>query len=60
MINKIKDYSKCEISVGQNGWIWISGEPEQQARVARVIKMIEKEAHKQGLTDRVKNMMEGK
>ena len=60
MINTIKDYSKCEISVGQNGWIWISGEPEQQARVARGIKMIEKEAHKQGLTDRVKNMMEGK
>ncbi|MBI2041364.1 MAG: RNA-binding protein [DPANN group archaeon] len=60
MIALMKDATGCEITVGQNGLVWISGQADKQAVVARVIKFIEREAHKQGLTDKVKEMLRGK
>jgi len=57
MIKLLKDGSDCDIVVGQNGLVWIKGLPEKTALVAKAIKLIEKESHKSGLTDKVKNMM---
>ena len=60
MIKTMKDLTGCDVTVGQNGLIWIGGAPDKQAVVARAIKFIEQEAHKQGLTDKVKEMLSGK
>ncbi len=60
MIKLLKNYSGCDIVVGQNGLVWIKGTPEKEALVANVIKKIEKESHTKGLTDKIKAMLEGK
>ena len=59
MIKMLKDHSNCDITVGQNGLIWIKGDAEKQALVSRIIKVIEKESHLPGLTDKIKHMLEG-
>lgn len=54
MISMLKKDSGCQIYVGQNGRIWISGKNrEDEALVAGAIKKIEAEAHTTGLTDRI-------
>ena len=58
MINTIKDATKCMITVGQNGVVWISGEPAQEALAEKTIKKIEKESHISGLTERIKEFLE--
>ena len=58
MIKMLKDHSNCDITVGQNGLIWIKGDAEKQALVSRIIKVIEKESHLPGLTDKIKVMLE--
>ena len=60
MVKMIKDMSGCDVVVGQNGWIWIKGTPESEAKVELIIKKIEREAHIKGLTDKIKAMLEGK
>ena len=60
MIKMLKDASKCDILVGQNGWVWIKGEPERTMKVIEAIKKIEKESHTRGLTDGIKKMLEDK
>jgi exosome complex component RRP4 len=57
MINMIKDHTKCEVVVGQNGLVWVKGKPEMERVVEKVIKTIEAEAHTSGLTDRVREML---
>jgi len=57
MIKILKEESKCNIIVGQNGWIWIKGEPENVMAVSNAIKKIEKESHTHGLTDAVKALL---
>ncbi len=58
MIKQLKDSSGCDVVVGQNGLVWIKGLPEKEALVAKAIKLIEKESHKSGLTDKIKALME--
>jgi len=38
---------------GQNGLVWISGEPAQEVIVERAIRKIDEEAHLGGLTERM-------
>jgi len=58
MINTLKDSSGCDVVVGQNGLVWIKGTPEKEALVAKAIKLIERESHKSGLTDKIKALLE--
>jgi exosome complex component RRP4 len=58
MISMLKQGSGCDILVGQNGFVWIKGDPEKQALAAKVINKIEDESHKKGLTDEIKKMLE--
>jgi len=51
MISMIKNATKCWISVGQNGFIWLKGENEEIA--IESIMMVERYAHTSGLTDKV-------
>ncbi len=59
MIKLIKEATKCNIIVGQNGYVWIKGSPESEFRALEAIYKIERESHTSGLTDRIKNMLEG-
>ena len=57
MINMIKDKTGCKIVVGQNGLVWVKGNEDMEQIVKNIIKLIEKEAHTSGLTDRIKNKL---
>lgn len=58
MIKMLKDCTGSEIIVGKNGRVWYRGGKTEL--LERVIFMIEREAHTSGLTDRVKDILEGK
>ena len=53
MVGMIKQATGCNIVVGQNGLIWIDGEPEKEVIAVNTIRKIEEEAHLGGLTDRI-------
>ena len=57
MINMIKDKTGCKIVVGQNGLVWVKGNEDMDQIVKNIIKLIEREAHTSGLTDRIKNRL---
>ena len=56
MIELIKNKTKCQIIVGQNGVVWIKGEREGLA--SKAILTIESESHITGLTDKITAMLE--
>lgn len=61
MIKMLKNGSDCDILVGQNGWVWTRGDnSKKQMRLVKAIKIIEKESHKSGLTDKIEKMLGGK
>ena len=53
MISMLKKEVNCDIFVGQNGRIWINGGAEDMDLALKTIYLIEKEAHTNGLTDRI-------
>jgi exosome complex component RRP4 len=57
MINLIKKYTDVWLFVGQNGRIWLNGEPDAIAIATGAIRKIEREAHIPGLTDRIKGYL---
>lgn len=60
MATMIKNATGCFVFVGQNGLIWIDGEPDKEVIAVDAIKKIEKEAHIAGLTDVIKKFLESK
>ena len=56
MISLIKRKTGTNIIVGQNGLIWLQGGDETLATT--VIKMVERESHKEGLTDTIEKYLE--
>ncbi len=58
MINMIKDKTDCRIFVGQNGWIWISGDPKAENLAIDAIKKIERESHLSGLTEEIESFID--
>jgi exosome complex component RRP4 len=54
MINLIKENTKCDITVGQNGVIWISGETtEAELFAKKAIEFIIENFFVEGLTERM-------
>ena len=60
MVSMIKSATDCKIMIGQNGLIWFEGTPEMEVIVTETIKKIEKESHRQGMTDTMKLFLEEK
>ena len=58
MVTMIKQATNCRIIVGQNGWIWIDGEPDKENIAVQAIRKIEDESHLSGLTERIKEFLE--
>ncbi len=55
MISLIKEETKCKITVGQNGLIWISGDKiEDELFAKKAILYVSENALNQGLTDEMK------
>lgn len=57
MISMLKKELNCNIFVGQNGRIWINGGAEDMDLALKTILIIEKEAHTNGLTDRIVDLL---
>lgn len=58
MVTMIKKGTACDVMVGQNGVVWVSGEPEMQRLAFDTIKIIEEHSHLPGLTEQVKTFLE--
>ena len=60
MISMIKDETKCDITVGQNGYIWIQGDNvEDELYAKKAITFIVENSFVEGLTEEVKKWFEG-
>jgi len=59
MINLIKDSTKTEINVGQNGFIWLKGELEGEKKAEDAINLIVQESASEGLTEKIERFLEG-
>ncbi len=60
MVQMIKDHTECRIVVGQNGVVWVQGEPENEIVAVEAINTVETLAHTTGLTERIKQFLESK
>jgi len=58
MIHMIKEATGCKIIVGQNGLLWILGEPKNELIAIEAIRKIEQESHLSGLTEKIKEFLE--
>ena len=58
MVSMIKLATDCRISVGQNGVIWIQGEPVKERIAVQAIEKIESESHISGLTELGKQFLD--
>ena len=58
MISLIKDKTGCNITVGQNGLIWLKGSSEGEFLAEKAIKLIEEKSHLEGLTDKMEKFLE--
>ncbi len=60
MVSMIKLATGCRITVGQNGIVWIAGEPQSELIVVETLRKIEEQSHLAGLTDKIKSFLEKK
>ncbi len=60
MVTLIKEATGCKIMVGQNGTVWLEGEPEKEGVAIEAIQKIEKEAHTSGMTEKIKELLENR
>ncbi|MGV8142839.1 MAG: exosome complex RNA-binding protein Rrp4 [Candidatus Pacearchaeota archaeon] len=54
MINLIKENTDCNITIGQNGWIWVKGqELDNEVKARKAIEFIAEKVHVSGLTEKM-------
>lgn len=60
MINLIKEKTGCDITVGQNGWIWLNGQNvDAMIKARKVVEFIADHFSSEGLTEKVEEMLNG-
>jgi exosome complex component RRP4 len=57
MIATIRQHTGAEVVVGQNGRVWVGGSPEAIHRVSEVLRIIEENAQRSGLTERIESYL---
>jgi exosome complex component RRP4 len=57
MIAMLKNETKCNIFIGQNGRIWITGRDNEMELAIKSLLKIERETHISGLTERITNFL---
>ena len=60
MISMIKEKTGCRIIVGQNGIVWVQGEPQNELVAVEALQFINKSSHQEGLTDVVSKFLDEK
>ena len=61
MVNLIKEKTGCNITIGQNGWIWIQGTSfEAEAKARKAIEFVADKVFVSGLTEKVEHWFEEK
>lgn len=58
MISLIKEKTGCDITVGQNGLVWLRGSADGELLAERAIQRIGKKSHQEGLTDQIQQFLE--
>ncbi len=58
MISVIKEKKLCRIIVGQNGTIWIQGEPQNELAAVESIEFVNKHSHQEGLTETITKFLD--
>ncbi len=58
MITLIKRYTRCKMFVGQNGRIWVDGDPADMMIAVATIEKIDAEAQIVGLTDSIREFLQ--
>ncbi len=54
MINLIKENTGCNITIGQNGWIWVKGQDlDNEIKSRKAIEFIAEKFHVSGLTEQM-------
>ncbi|MBR9704705.1 RNA-binding protein [Candidatus Pacearchaeota archaeon] len=59
MINLIKNKTNTDITVGQNGYIWIKGNTDGEKKAEDTINLIVKESSSCGLTEKIEKFLGG-
>lgn len=57
MINLIKNATKTDITVGQNGYVWIKGNLEGENKAEEAIHLVVKESISEGLTEKIEKFL---
>jgi len=57
MINLIKNNTNTEITVGQNGYVWIKGEQDDETKAQGAVELIDKESGSSGLTEKIEKFL---
>lgn len=59
MISLIKDKTGCNITVGQNGWVWVNGEnTDKELKARRAVEFVTEKVHIEGLTEKMEAWFE--
>ncbi|MEM4769527.1 MAG: KH domain-containing protein, partial [Desulfurococcaceae archaeon] len=59
MFNVLTSLTKCELTIGLNGYIWAKCPSEQSLKaLVKAVRLIEAKAHLRGLTEEVKMLLE--
>jgi exosome complex component RRP4 len=58
MINMIKEATKCDILVGQNGIVWVDGDESSRSVALSAIKFIDENYVDTDLTEKVRRLLE--
>jgi exosome complex component RRP4 len=59
MTNLIKEKTGCNITVGQNGWVWVKGNGvDDEIKARKVIEFVSDRVYIDGLTDKVEGWFE--
>jgi len=54
MVHLIKEKTQCNITIGQNGWIWIRGpDTDSEIKARRAIEFVADKVYVSGLTEKV-------
>jgi len=57
MIELITRHTGAQVAVGQNGRIWVNGSPEAIRRVTAVLRLVDANGQRSGLTERVESYL---
>lgn len=59
MINLIKEKTGCNISVGQNGWVWIKGNDiDSEIKARKAVEFVTEKVYVEGLTEKMEAWFE--